>query len=334
MYRLDYPWLLALLPLPLLIWWLWPPYREDQESVRVPFFEGMTRMAGLQPSPGSVVLKSNWFQRMGAALCWALLVLAAARPEFVEPPIQRIESGRDMLLALDISQSMEAADYRAPNGKLIPRVDAVKQVVADFIRKRTGDRIGIILFGAAAYPQAPLTLDHEACLALLDQTEAGMAGPRTMIGDAIGLAIKLFDSSKAKERVLILLTDGNDTGSRMPPGKAADIAKSKGVLIHTISIGDPSATGEDRVDLKAMRDIASRTGGRMFEGQDQGQLEQVYATIDKITPQNFKTLSYRPHRPLFLYPLAAATTILLAYHFVMFVWTTLRGLIRPVGDAA
>ena len=300
----------------------------------MPFFEGIVRAAGLEPSPGSVILKANWFQRVGAVLCWVLLVVALARPEFVEPPIQRIESGRDMFLALDISKSMQTPDYRSTNGKLIRRFDGVKQVVADFIRKRKGDRIGIILFGAAAYPQAPLTLDHQACLALLDQTEVGMAGPRTMIGDAIGLAIKLFEESKEKERILILLTDGNDTGSKMPPGKAAEIAKSKGIVIHAISIGNPKATGEDKVDVKTMREIAAKTGGRMFEGQDQRQLEDVYATIDKITPQNFKTLTYRPHRPLFMYPLAAATILLLAYHLVMFVWSSLRRTQLTAGGSA
>jgi Ca-activated chloride channel homolog len=147
-----------------------------------------------------------------------------------------------------------------PDGILRECVD----VADDFIQKRTGDRIGLIVFGAAAYPQVPFTLDHQTCRVLLKETQAGMAGPQTMIGDAIGLAIKEFEHSDAQERVLILLTDGNDTGSRMPPVKAAEIAKGRGIKIHTIAIGNPQATGEDKVDVGMMRAISSTTGGRFF----------------------------------------------------------------------
>lgn len=333
MYALDYPWLLALAPLPLLAWWLLPPYRETQASVRLPFFAQVARAAGATPSPGAVVLKTNWLQRVLAPVGWALLLLALARPEYVEPPIQKIESGRDLLLALDISQSMESRDFPDPSGRKIPRVDAVKKVVDDFIRRRKGDRIGLIVFGGAAYPQVPLTLDHETCRILLDQTEVGMAGPQTVIGDAVGLAIKEFAKSRVKERVLILLTDGNDTGSRMPPLKAAEIAKQKGIVIHTIGIGDPGAKGEDKVDYATLEKMAAATGGRFFRGDDEKQLEEVYATLDRITPHNFKTLTYRPKRPLFMYPLGAAVAIMLAFYGAMFLWLALRELAAEKGDA-
>ena len=246
-----------------------------------------------------------------------LVVLALTRPQFIEPPIQKIEPGRDLMLALDISQSMETPDFRTPEGKRMRRVDAVKQVVTDFIRKRQHDQIGLIVFGQAAYPVTPFTLDHDAALKMLAEIDAGMAGPQTMIGDAIGLAIKQFNSSEAKQRVLILLTDGNDTGSRMPPRRAAEIAKQNNITIHVIGLGDPRATGEDKVDYAALNQIAKVTGGQVFHGENKVELQRAYETLDKITPQNFKTLSYQPRRELFMYPLGAALALLVGYNALM-----------------
>lgn len=317
MYRLEYPWLLALLPLPLLIYWLLPPYKEEQDSLRLTFFHYISSNLGLTPEPGAVVPKTNWLQKILAPVCWCLIILALARPQFIEPPIQKIQPGRDLMLALDISQSMEAPNFRTPEGKRMRRVDAVKQVVTEFIRKRKNDRIGLIVFGQAAYPVTPFTLDHDACLKILEQTDAGMAGPQTMIGDAIGLAIKEFQKSEAKQRVLILLTDGNDTGSRMPPHKAAEIGSQNGITIHVVGLGDPHATGEDKVDYAALSGIAKTTGGEVFHGENRVELEKAYAALDKITPQNFQTLSYQPRRELFMIPLAAAVVLLVAYHLLM-----------------
>jgi Ca-activated chloride channel homolog len=318
-YRLEYPWLLALLPLPLLAYWLLPSYKEEQDSLRLSFFSYISSAIGVTPQPGAVVPKTNWLQKILAPICWSLIILALMRPQRVEPPIQKIQPGRDVMLALDISQSMETPDFRTSDGKRMRRVDAVKQVVTDFIRRRKSDRIGLIVFGQAAYPVTPFTLDHDACIKILSQTDAGMAGPQTMIGDAIGLAIKQFDSSDAKQRVLILLTDGNDTGSRMPPRKAAEIASQRGITIHVVGIGDPHATGEDKVDYAALSDIAKATGGQLFHGQNRTELEKAYATLDAITPQNFKTLSYQPRTELFMFPLGAAVVLLTGYHILMLI---------------
>jgi len=326
-YTFEYRWVLVLLPLPILIWLLLPRYKEEQTSVRIPFFDRVATAAGLKPAPGAIVPRTNWLQKILGPICWVFVVVALARPVFVEPPIQKIQPARDLMLALDISQSMETPDFISPEGKRITRIAAVKRVVDSFIEHRTGDRIGLIVFGAAAYPQAPFTLDHKTCRDLLNETQAGMAGPQTMIGDAIGLAIKEFEHSEAQERVLILLTDGNDTGSRMPPVKAAEIAKDKGIRIHTVAIGNPKATGEDKVDVPLMRSISGTTGGQFFLGQDQQQLAQIYSTLDRITPKNYKTQSYRPKRQLFMYPLGAAVVLLLAYQLVMFVWVEVRGLL-------
>ena len=317
MYRLEHSWLLLLIPFPLLIYWFVPAHKEQQDSLRLTFFSYIAAATGLKPEPGAVIPKTNWLQKLLAPWCWCLLVLALARPQFVEPPIEKIQPGRDLMLALDISQSMETADFREQDGSMMRRVDAVKQVVGNFIRKRKNDRIGLIVFGQAAYPVAPFTLDHEACLKILAQTDAGMAGPQTMIGDAIGLGIKQFDASDAEQRLMILLTDGNDTGSKMPPLKAAEIAKEKGITIQVVGVGDPHATGEDRVDYAALAGIADAAGGQLFHGENVQELQKAYALLDRLTPQNFKTLSYQPKRELFMWPLGAAMILLVAYHLLM-----------------
>ena len=324
MYQLDYPWLLALLPLPILVWWLAPPYREETASIKLPFFSEVAKAVGIAPTPGAVVPRTNWLQKLLAPLCWVLVVVALARPQYVEPPLQKIEPQRDLLLALDLSQSMDTRDFKDPSGKLITRLEAVRAVVADFVRRRGGDRIGLIVFGDAPYPQVPFTLDHKTVEAMIADTLPGMAGPRTALGDAIGLAIKLFEKSKVPEKVLVVLTDGNDTASKMPPDRAADIASRNHIRIHAVGIGDPGATGEEKLDSAALEKIAAATGGRYFFGQDQAQLADIYATLDRITPANQTTLSWRPRRELFYYPLGAAVVALIAYHLMMWLASSAR----------
>jgi len=314
----EYPWMFALLVAPALIWLLLPPYRAAQEAVRIPFFEQTASAAGLKVSSGAVVLKRGWLQRLIAPLVWSLIVTALARPQWVEDPIEKVESARDLMLAIDISQSMEARDFTDGEGNRTNRLTAVKAVVDDFITQRKGDRIGLIVFGGAAYPQVPFTLDHESCRILLEQIGIGMAGPRTMIGDAIGLAIKQFEASEVDERVLILLTDGNDTGSKMPPLKAAEIAQRNRIVIHTIGIGDPQATGEEQVDLEVLEKIAETTGGQSFRGEDTEGLEGIYRTLDELTPQNYESFTWRPKRPLYFYPLGGAIGLLLFFYLVMY----------------
>lgn len=314
MVQLDHPWLLALLPLPVLVWWLLPAYREETPSVRFPFFAEISEAAGIRPSSGAVVPRSNLAQKVLAPLCWVLVVLALARPQHVDPPITKVQPARDLLLSLDLSQSMETADFRDPSGRSVPRIDAVRSVVSDFVSRRPGDRIGLVVFGDAPYPQVPFTLDHGTVQAMLAATLPGMAGPRTAFGDSIGLGIKMFEASEAPEKVLVVLTDGNDTASRMPPARAADIAARSGIRIHTVGIGDPQATGEERLDADTLRSVAEKTGGRYFFGGDQEQLADIYRTLDAITPANHTTLSWRPKRELFQCPLGAALLLLIAYH--------------------
>ena len=324
MYQLDYPWLLILLPLPLLVWWLLPPYREESASVRIPFFEEVTRAAGIAPTTGSLVARRTWPEILIGAICWLLVVLALARPQYVEPPLEKTEPQRDLMLAIDLSQSMETKDFRDPGGAVIARIDAVRKVLSDFVTRRPGDRIGLIAFGDAPYPLVPFTMDHPTVQTMISEALPGIAGPRTSLGDAIGLAIKMFKETTVPDKVLVVLTDGNDTASKMPPAKAAEIAKNEKITVHAVGIGNPSASGEEKLDTAILEKIAATTGGRYFFGQDQTALEQIYSTLDQITPANQKTLSWRPRIELFHYPLGAAILLMLAYHFLALVLARLR----------
>jgi Ca-activated chloride channel family protein len=312
MWQLDYPWLLLLLPLPWLAYRYLPAYNEARSAVRVPFFAAMSRAVG--EAPGIVGNRRNHWQLLLNVLVWALILLAAARPVFVEKPIERQQPVRDLMLAIDLSQSMETEDFTNASGEKINRLAAVKEVVQGFIDKRKDDRLGLIVFGTGAYPQAPLTLDHASLSLLLADTGIGMAGPNTAIGDAIGLSLKLLDKALEQEKVLILLTDGNDTSSAITPDHAAEMAANKGVIIHTIGIGDPSASGEAKVNLSALEQIAKTTGGQFFRAEDRSALDQVYSTLDRLTPHQVKTLSHQPQHELFYWPLGAAVALSGLYH--------------------
>lgn len=316
MLTFDLPWAFVILPLPLLVWWLLPPFRETTPALRVPFFEQLADKLNLTPSPGAVIQKSNWAQKLLAPVCWALIVVALASPQWLQPPLVREQSSRDLMLAIDISQSMEAKDFKGPDGTPVDRLTAVKSVVREFIARRKGDRLGLIVFGQGAFPQSPLTLDHETVLLLLDEVRIGMAGPQTSIGDAIGVAVKMTEDSKAEDKVLVLLTDGNDTASRVPPEDAARIAADHRVIIHTIGIGDPQASGENRVDLEALQRLSDETLGRTFRGEDREGLEEIYSTIDSIIPVKVQRTEFRPKIALYYWPLGAALILLALYHLI------------------
>ncbi|MDG1581565.1 VWA domain-containing protein [Pseudomonas sp. GOM6] len=311
MWQFDYPWALLLLPLALLGLRYLSPYREARSAVRVPFFAAMSRAAGQTPAASGA--GGNAWQLALNLLVWALLVVACARPVLVEKPIEREQPVRDLMLAIDISQSMETADYSNTAGQRVDRLSAVKEVVQGFIDQRQDDRLGLIVFGSGAYPQAPLTLDHASLQLLLDEIASGMAGPNTAIGDAIGLTIKLLDQAEERDKVLILLTDGNDTGSAITPEHAAQMAADKGIVVHTVGIGDPAATGEAKVDLSILQSISRITGGQFFRADDREALAEVYATLDHITPHKVHKLSHQPKRDLFWWPLGAALLALALY---------------------
>lgn len=321
MLEFELPLAFLLLPLPAAIYFLLPDYRDRGESVRAPFFQRLVALTGRTPTRGDVVILKRTLQRVSVAACWILVVTALADPRWVGEPITRETSARDLLLIVDLSGSMEARDFIRQSGdgaeERITRLDAVKLVLGDFIARRRGDRVGLAVFGNAAFPQAPFTEDHDAVTVLLDELEARMAGPRTMIGDALGLAVKLFEQSDTENKVTILLTDGNDTGSRMPVGRAAQIAADNGITVHAIAMGDPATVGEEALDLPVLRNIAETTGGRFFLALDTDELEGVYTELERVEPALVETLSYQPSRTLFHYPLGAAAILNMLLAWIM-----------------
>jgi len=311
MFSLAQPWILLLLPAPLIIWRFFPPYRDQVSAIRIPFFRTVTQAAGLDAQQGAMILRRSRFQVVIAIIVWVLLVLALARPQQLGEPIVIETAARDMVLALDISGSMDARDFVAADGARMQRLEAVKSVMRQFITERDGDRIALIIFGTKAFVQAPFTEDLASLAGFLDQTIVGMAGPNTALGDAIGLAIRTFDASDVDQRLMILLSDGADTSSRMTPVNAAALAAERGVTIYTIGVGDPEGSGEDRVDLGALEDIASRTGGRFFYASDETALGEVYARIDTQNPRKVETTSFRPTEDLAYIPLSIALGLIL-----------------------
>jgi Ca-activated chloride channel family protein len=297
-------WAFLLLLLPVLVWLIFPAYRETRPSVRVPFFQRLAEQAGETPSKGAVTRRRRAFQTILFVVVWCGIVTALARPQRLEPPTVREVPTRDLLLAVDLSGSMDARDFTNAEGERIDRLSAVKEVLDEFLVKRDGDSVGLIVFGSAAYVQVPFTQDLDVCRELLQEAEVRMAGPKTALGDAIGLAITMFEQSEVEERVLIALTDGNDTGSRIPPAEAARIAADEEITIHTVAVGDPASVGEEKLDEEALRDVAEVTGGRYFFAADRDELGGIYEELDRIETREVETIEHRPRTDLFHWPLA------------------------------
>jgi Ca-activated chloride channel family protein len=317
--ELAHPWGLVALPLPLLAWWLLPPRRERVSALRVPFFDEVVSAAGARAGAGAVVPRRHWLQLVIAVPAWILLVLAFAKPEWVGDPIVHSEAARDIMLAVDLSGSMGYRDFPGEDGKNVSRFEAVQRVVDTFIAERETDRIGLIIFGDKAYIQLPFTRDLETARSLVELMDVAMAGPQTALGDSIGLAIRAFEESTVDDRILILLTDGKDTTSRMTPRNAAEIARLHGVEIYTIGIGDTNATGEDRVDFDLLADIATRTGGQFFNAEDETTLADVYRRIDEAAAADVRTQSWRPRTSLVHWPAGGALLLLLAGYALLLI---------------
>jgi Ca-activated chloride channel family protein len=302
---LAYPLLLLLLPLPLLLRRVLPAYREDRRALRLPWFERVVLLSGHDPARALGAAHPPRWQSILLLVLWSLLVLSLARPQLLEPPLERSLPTRDLLLLVDLSGSMETEDFTNAAGDRVDRLRAVKEVLDDFLTDRQGDRVGLVVFGTAAFVQVPFTQDLEATRLLLEETQVRMAGPRTAFGDAIGLAITLFERSELEKRVVIALTDGNDPGSRIPPAEAARVARDNDITIHVVGVGDPSAVGEELLDERALRDVAQTTGGRYFHAKDRDALTQIYAEIDRIDVREVQTLRHQPRVDLYHWPLAA-----------------------------
>jgi Ca-activated chloride channel family protein len=314
-----WPWLFILLPLPLLAVLLPRAKTARPAALRFPFFEAFSSNMTGPRRHGSI-----WRLPLGL-LAWLLLVIAAARPQLIGETVHLPVAGRSLMLAVDISGSMQTDDMRI-EGQRMTRLAAVKQVAGEFLEQREGDRVGLILFGDQAYLQAPLTFDRRTVNTLLNEAAIGLAGRSTAIGDAIGLAVKRLQDQPEENRILILMTDGANTAGAVSPLKAADLAATANVRIYTIGIGASEMVvrglfGNRRVpnrelDEKTLRAIADKTGGRYFRARDTGSLADIYALLDEIEPVSEDTQSYRPVHELYAWPLAGS--LLLTLLMVLF----------------
>ena len=314
MISLAHPWLLLLIIVPLLLRLVLPPYRESRRAVRVPWFQRMANALQQRPADDASVADASIATLLFFWLLWVLIVVALARPQFLEPPVSRVLPTRDLMLLVDLSGSMETEDFVNASGETVDRLTAVKEVLDDFLTRREGDRVGLIVFGNAAFVQVPFTQDLQATRLLLGETAVRMAGPRTAFGDAIGLGITMFERSEVEQRVMIALTDGNDTGSKIPPQEAAKIARDNDITVHVVGVGDPAATGEEKLDEEALSAVADTTGGRYFHAADRDELEEIYAELDRIDTREVETETYRPRTDLFHWPLAAFAILGLLFH--------------------
>lgn len=298
---LAYPWLLVLLPLPLIVRLFLPPGKVEHAALQVPFGDRILQAT----AAGSAVTKvtRSKGQNLFKTLLWLLVLLALARPQWLEPPVVREMPTRDLLLLVDLSSSMSQEDFTDLSGKKVDRLSAVKEVLGDFLSKRQGDRVGLVVFGDAPFLQAPFTTDLSLARQLLDESAIGMAGPRTAFGDAIGLGVTLFAESDMPAKTIIALTDGNDTISQVPPVEAARVAIERDIRIHTVAIGDPTTVGEDKLDEETLRNVAATAGGKYFFAADREQLSEIYNELDSIETREVDTLSHRPRLDIYYWPL-------------------------------
>lgn len=311
MFEMHWPWLLLLAPLPLVMAFI-PAKKRIEAALRVPFYQHASQLEqrsklGINKRPAKLL--ALW-------LIWICCLFAATNPQWVGEPTSMPSSGRDLLMAVDISGSMEQTDM-AIAGRRVTRLMAVKKVIGDFVVRRNSDRMGLILFGAQAYLQAPLTYDRKTVNQLLQEAQIGFAGRETAIGDAIGLAVKRLRDRPDASRVLVLLTDGANTAGQLSPDKATELAQQAKIKIYTIAFGAesmevPGIFGSRTVnpsrdlDEPTMANIAEKTGGKYFRARNLEELDNIHRELDRLEPIEMETETFRPVQTLFYWPLAIA----------------------------
>jgi Ca-activated chloride channel family protein len=343
MWSLAWPWALLVLPLPVIARKLMSESPTLQDAgLKVPALSAFSAL--VQRSDAEQFL--NWRFWL-AAVAWVLLVVAAARPERIGDELDVPVSGRNLMLAVDLSGSMDQKDFELGNRR-VDRLTATKAVASDFISRREGDRIGLILFGERAYLQVPLTLDRETVKILLLEAFIGLAGEKTAIGDAITLAVKRIHDQQAdaSEQVLVLLTDGANTAGEIDPMKAAQLAQQVGLRIYTIGIGaeqmevsslvggrrniNPSAD----LDEETLTGIAEMTGGRYFRAKDTASLQDIYRLVDELEPVDEPEAGFRPVKSLYYWPLGGAFALAGLLCIVSLLQSfAMRRLVRAEADA-
>ncbi|MCW9027348.1 MAG: VWA domain-containing protein [Kangiella sp.] len=313
MFEFVWLWVWLLLPTPFIVWWL-AERKRQQQALRAPLF---LYWRSIQEQQGKSSKRFPWL----TFLIWTLIITALSRPQWVGEAMELPATGRDLMLSLDISGSMEMPDM-VIDDKEVDRLVAVQSLLTDFIARRKGDRVGMILFGEQAYLQTPLSFDLKTVQTMLDETSIGLAGSsRTAIGDGIGLAVKHLRDRNAKNRVLILLTDGQNNTGALNPVQAAELAEHAGITIYTIGVGADEMIVKNRffgnrrinpsleLDEETLIAVAEKTGGRYFRARDTKEMEQIYNIIDELEPVEDDYQSYRPIKALFYIPLGIALLI-------------------------
>jgi Ca-activated chloride channel family protein len=311
MFEFAWPWIFVLLPLPWLMRVLLPAADSGEAALKVSFLSELESLAGRRARTSL----PGWRQQAPLILLWLLLLTAAARPEWLGEPLPIAASGRDLLVAVDVSGSMDTPDMHW-NGDDVSRLTLVKNLLGDFLESREGDRVGLILFGSKAYLQSPLTFDRHTVRIWLDEARIGIAGKNTAIGDAIGLGLKRLRQRPAQSRVLVLVTDGANNAGEIDPVTAARLAAAEGVKIYPIGMGaDPEQSGalgmlglnpSMDLDEPTLKQIAEISGGQYFRASDGQQLQKIRQTLDKLEPVTQQPTQARPAQALYHWPLAGA----------------------------
>lgn len=329
MLSFTYPWLFILSIVPFFIYYLLPAYRTKQVAIYVPFFDVLVNAMGLPATKGAKQLTASRWQKVLLIVGWLLLVVAMAKPVWLGEPVSKELYGRDLMVAVDLSGSMAERDFVNSKGEQVSRLAATKEVLKQFSQERKGDRLGLILFADSAFIQAPFTADHEAWNELLNEAKIGMAGKSTHLGDAIGLGVKSFISETDQatnkqevERVMIVLTDGNDTDSLVPPVEAAKVAALYQIRIYMIAIGDPTTQGENALDIESIKALAEITGGKAFFALSPSELESIYRHISEHEVALYESFSFQPELEVHYVPVI----ILLLNYLVMFLFYSLKKL--------
>ena len=318
MFEFSYPWVFLLILLPFIINRLPWYYISKRSALRISFKEDIDAVVKSR-SAQSGVSHALLFQKILLGLVYILVLIALAKPLYIGEPLSKEISQREVLVSVDLSGSMATKDFKDTNGTAIDRLEAVKMVLGNFFKVRKGEKIGLILFGNAAFVQAPFTQDLNALEHLLSELNIGMAGPQTAIGDSIGLAVKMFQDSNVTDRMLIVMSDGDDTGSKVPPLTAAKLAAKNGVNIFTVAIGDPQNAGEHPIDTETLKEIAKMTGGKFYYAWNSDELADIYTQIDKLKPKEVKEITHRPKFDLFIYPLSIILFLLFGYGLFLFI---------------
>lgn len=355
MFHFHWPWMLLLILLPALLWLVQRVWRgiwrgvggkaqerarerarervQDENSFALLNPSVATMVAAFGDGPGQRPPRRGW-QTLFKAVLWIALVGVMMRPQWLEPHSEVITQGYDLMLAVDCSRSMEALDFTV-NQKPVSRMAVVKGVLSEFIDQRQGDRMGLVVFGDNAFVQSPLTLDLRAVRNLLEGAVPRMAGDATAIGDAIALSVKKLRERPEASRVLILVTDGENTSGMLPPREAVKLAEHYGVRIYTIGVGSLGEKGDGmvpfmengkmtlvkmQIDEDLLREIAQRTGGSYQRATDTQALEQITARIAEMERTESETRTRLLPTPLYRWPLAIALVAL-----ALLVLTTPRG---------